>query len=261
MTDWYLGTMGFSYQDWVGPFYPQAMVARGFLSHYARFFNAVELDSTFYGTPRVATVKRWAAVTPRGFRFCVKTPRLITHDKGLIDAHREMGQFVDVMRGLGEKLGVILIQFPASFSGDRAPVLNEFLQELPPDVRFAVEFRHPNWHQPQTAEMLRDLGIAWAGTEYPKLPRGVQLTTDFVYIRWIGQHGRFQRHDRERIDVTPNMAWWQENLQSRLAGVRAVFGFFNNDYAGFAAGTCQRFKAILDMPAKDIRPPQQGRLF
>ena len=80
MTNWYLGTMGFSYPDWAGTFYPDTLAQRNYLGHYSRFFNAVEIDSTFYGTPRLTTVKRWATSTPADFRFCPKTPRMITHE-------------------------------------------------------------------------------------------------------------------------------------------------------------------------------------
>ncbi len=118
MTDWYLGTMGFSYSDWAGPFYPETLAQRNFLKHYSRFFNAVEIDSTFYGTPRMATVQRWMANTPDDFRFCPKTPRMITHDKGLRGAHLDMADFILVMRELGEKLGVILIQLPPSYDAE-----------------------------------------------------------------------------------------------------------------------------------------------
>ena len=261
MANWYLGTMGFSYQDWVGVFYPQAMKVRGFLSHYSRFFNAVEIDSTFYGTPRAATVKRWAAVTPAEYRICVKTPRLITHDKSLIDTHREMGQFIEVMRGLGPKLGVILIQFPPSFGFDQQPALAEFLGDLPVSLKYAVEFRHQSWYRVETAELLREHQVCWAGTEYPGLPRGVTKTADFLYIRWVGQHGRLEKFDREQIDVTANMKHWLENLEPLAGGEVEIYGFFNNDYSGFAAGTCNRFKGMLGIPTSNLKPPQQGRLF
>ena len=214
MADWYLGTMGFSYTDWAGPFYPEMLAQRNYLGHYSRFFNAVEINSTFYGTPRLVTVKRWLAATPEDFRFCPKTPKIITHDKSLQSAHLDMAEFLTVIRELGEKLGVILIQLPPSFGVDQLEVLDTFLGELPTDLRFAVEFRHNSWHHARTAEMLQEHQVCWAATEYPNLPRGVNLTADFIYFRLIGRHGQFSHHDREQLDRSANLRWWHEHLQT-----------------------------------------------
>ncbi len=227
----------------------------------ADIFNAAEIDSTFYGTPRLATVKRWLAATPADFRFCPKTPRIITHDKGLRSAHLDMAEFLTVMRELGQKLGVVLIQLPPSFGIDQFVLLNTFLNELPTDLRFAVEFRHSSWHQPETADLLKHHKVCWAATEYPNLPRGVQLTADFVYFRLIGRHGQFRHHNREQIDRSANLQWWYQHLAIHLERVEAVYGFFNNDYAGFGPGSCNQFKALAGLPTPDVQPPQQPRLF
>jgi uncharacterized protein YecE (DUF72 family) len=262
MVDWFLGTMGFSYADWAGPFYPETLAQRNYLGHYARYFNAVEIDSTFYGTPRMESVQRWRTTVPEGFRFCLKTPRIITHEKGLQAAHLDMAEFLAVIRELREKLGVILIQLPPSFGVDRFEVLAAFLGELPTDLRFAVEFRHKSWHQAKTAKMLKAHGVSWVATEYPtNLPRGVKLTASFIYFRLIGRHGQFQQHDRERLDRSANLKWWQQHLQSQTSQADSIYGFFNNDYAGFGAGSCNRFKSLVRLPAPDLRPPKQRRLF
>jgi uncharacterized protein YecE (DUF72 family) len=261
MVDWILGTMGFSYQDWAGIFYPETLAQRNYLGHYSRFFNAVEIDSTFYGTPRLETVTRWASATPDGFRLCPKVPRIVTHEKGLTAAHLDMAEFLAVIRELGEKLGVVLVQLPPSFDADRSEALDTFLGELPSDLRFAVEFRHPSWHKPETVQILQTHKVSWAATEYPNLPRGVNLTADFIYFRLIGQHGQFTQHNREQIDRCANLEWWYQHLQKLAGEVHSIYGFFNNDYAGFGAGSCNRFKAIAGLPVSDLRPPQQGRLF
>ena len=112
MTQWHLGTMGFGYKQWVGPFYPAGMTPSRFLSHYSSLFSAVEIDSTFYGTPAVTTVQRWAAVTPPHFKFAIKTPRSITHDTIFRNPQSEMLAFLDVIRHLKGKCEVILLQFP-----------------------------------------------------------------------------------------------------------------------------------------------------
>lgn len=255
--------MGFSYKDWNGFFYPADMAARNYLAYYSRVFKAVEIDSTFYGTPKANTVERWAANTPEGFRFCVKTPRAITHDLGLEASTGLMHDFTTAMRGLGNRLGVILLQFPPSFHIDQLSTLKDFLGGLPEGFRYALEVRHQSWHLAQEAvsEMLAEAGVCWAATEYPGLPARILVTTDFLYVRWIGQHGAFESHTRERIDRSQHLQAWWEGMQTRLDAVTDVYGFFNNDYAGFAAGTANRFKEIAGLPREPLTPAQQGKLF
>jgi uncharacterized protein YecE (DUF72 family) len=253
--------MGFSYSDWKGIFYPSGMPARDRLAHYSRVFNAVELDTTFYATPRSEVVCQWAAALTPGFRFTAKTPKTITHEKGLVGVRPLMSEFLSVMRLLGDKLGVILIQMPPGFAVEKLPVLTAFLDDLPDDLRFAVEFRHRSWHTTQTADLLARRGVCWAATEYPNLPHRIIPTTDFLYIRWLGQRASFKRYDREQKDVAPRLGWWWEQIQPLLSRVPTVYGFFNNDYAGYAPATCNRFKAIAGLPVVNLQPPEQGKLF
>jgi uncharacterized protein YecE (DUF72 family) len=271
--EWYIGTMGFSYADWSGVFYPDGLPAHKRLGYYSRIFNAVEIDSTFYGTPRPNTVRGWAASTPPEFRFSVKVPRQFTHEAGLVGVIGELLKFIHTVQLLQEKLGAILFQFPPSFRSDRLPILQACLAGLPSGLRYAVEIRHQSWYtaanetpgnqsgEPALAQMLRDVGVCWVATEYPDLPQRIFRTADFLYLRWIGQHGTFRRHDHERIDRTTQLRHWQQVLLDVSPLVRVVFGFFNNDYAGFAAGTANRFKELTDLPTSPLLPPQQGKLF
>ncbi len=261
MYDYYLGTMGFSYSAWKGVFYPAGAPVSDYLAYYSRAFNAVELDTTFYAVPRPAVVEQWASAVPAGFRFAAKTPRLITHEMGLADAGQFMDEFLEVMRRLGDRLGVILIQLPPGYTVEHRPRLEKFLGGLPEDIRFAVEFRHRTWYTPATAELLAARRIAWAATEYPHLPQQLTSTTDLLYIRWLGQRGSFRQYDREQVDRTPRLAWWWEQVQSHLGQTQAVYGFVNNDYAGYAPATCNRFKTLAGLPVKTVHQPEQGRLF
>ncbi len=261
MVNWFLGTMGFSWKDWNGPFYPDKLDSNDDLAYYSRVFNAVEVDSTFYGIPRMDTVKRWAAITPEDFCICAKMPKVITHDMELKGAAPLALNFIEVMKELGSRMGVILIQFPPSFTISHLPVLDTFLERMPANVRFAVEVRHRSWHRPDMEEMLRSHQVAWAATEYEHLPKRVYHTSNFLYVRFIGHHRRFRNFRTERIDVTPQLEWWQEAIDQRLEGVDSVYGFFNNDYSGFAPATCNRFKAMIGQEAKAFVPPEQGRLF
>lgn len=261
MVNWYLGTMGFSYKDWVGPFYPAGMALRDFLTHYAKRFDAVEIDSTFYGIPKAASVQRWTAVTPPHFTFCPKTPRTITHALHQAETPAQMAQFLDTMRLLADKCGPILLQFPPDFAIEQWQTLDHFLKELPTGWRYALEFRHRSWATPQTADLLQKHNVCWAATDYIYLPKKIWRTTDFLYLRFIGRHGRFPAKDREQEDKTAALRYWQQQIEPHLQHVNAVYGFFNNDYSGHSPTTCNRFKKLVGLEAKERRPPQQGRLF
>jgi uncharacterized protein YecE (DUF72 family) len=261
MVDWYLGTIGFSYKDWDGVFYPAGMSPRSYLAHYSQIFNAVELDSTFYGPPPVERVRQWAQTAPAGFKFCPKTPREITHDLRLIGAQPAMMTFLEAIGWLGDKLGAILIQLPPSFTAVEFDTIAAFLTSLPSDLRYAVEFRHPSWYVSETAELLKAQGMAWVSLDYLDLPKQIGLTTDFLYIRWLGEHGRFEQKNQEQIDATPELTWWWNYIQPHLGHVQTIYGFFNNEYAGFSPGSCNRFKSIAGLPITHPQLPQQDRLF
>jgi len=260
---WYLGTMGFSYTDWKGVFYPSQMPLRNYLTYYSRIFNCVEIDSTFYGIPRTETVERWNYSTPTYFKFCIKAPRLITHELMLLNVEAALDEFLDSLSGLKDKLGVVLFQFPASFTSAGFDRLRKLVYALPLSIRFAIEVRDISWHL-QSDELVRvckDHNICWTATEYPNLPEVIYRTADFGYIRWIGKHGKYPIHDREYVDLTRKMQIWYKKILNHQSGFRDTFGFFNNDYAGFAAGSTNRFKTILGLPNIDFTPPQQVSLF
>jgi uncharacterized protein YecE (DUF72 family) len=261
MTNFYLGTQGFSYVHWKGVFYPSGIPAREYLAHYSNIFNSVEMDTTFYAVPRLAIVQSWAAAVPDNFLFTAKTPQSITHEMGLANSSQFMDEFLNVMRVLGSKLGVILVQLPPSYTSDKLPILKAFLEILPDDIRFAVEFRHRTWFTPQTAELLSAHRIGWAATEFGNLPHEIIPTTDFLYIRWLGKRAAFRRYDQEQIDQTARLTWWKDQIFRNASQAQAVYGFFNNDYSGFAPGTCNRMKTLLDQPITVFRQPEQGRLF
>jgi uncharacterized protein YecE (DUF72 family) len=295
--------MGFSYADWNDVFYPADLPPNKRLAYYSWIFNAVEVDSTFYGVPRPETVRRWAASTPPEFRFCLKVPRQITHETGLVGVQGDLLKFIAALQPLGDKLGALLFQFPPSFGPDRLPALQDCLAGLQSGLRYAVEIRHPSWYavegrpsenpagEPALGRVLGSLGVCWAATEYPDLPRRIDPSSGFLYLRWIGQHGAFQRHDHERVDRSDQLHQWLQELQlalssnpgvlsadrrapatsgplseaedslSEIEGSPPIFGFFNNDYAGFAAATANRFKELAGLPVIPFLPPQQAKLF
>jgi uncharacterized protein YecE (DUF72 family) len=259
---WYVGTMGYGYKDWQGVFYPEGMSARENLAYYTRHFNAVEMDSTFYGNPRPDYVLRWKEMTPDDFVFCPKMPRQITHELRLQGAEAETEDFLETMRLLQDKLGPILVQFPPDFGPDEMDNLALFLERLPTDLRYAVEFRHRAWHATATGELLQAHGVCWVSADYLYMPRRVYVTTDFVYIRWLGRHGTYPVKDHERVDRTERLQEWYADVTGRQAqaGFHTVYGFFNDDYAGHAPATAKKLKRIAGLPTDPAPPPAQARL-
>lgn len=260
MVEWRLGTVGFSYQDWVGPFYPKGLKAGEYLAHYAQHFNTVELDTTFYATPPAERVRKWASQVPNGFRFCVKTPRAITHEQTIRGSVKPMLQFLEVMRGLGSKLGAVLLQFPPHFTASETAALRVFLLSLPPDIRIVVEFRHPSWVRRTTGTLLREARCAWVAADYGRTPDPLEATTDFLYMRWIGIHHQFVRHTREQLNLSRRLAMWRSRIEEVQEESGTIYGFFNNDFAGYAVGTAERFTRMIDLPPQGV-PPRQGILF
>jgi uncharacterized protein YecE (DUF72 family) len=260
---YYIGTMGFTYEPWRnGAFYPAGMKQSQFLTYYSQRFNALEMDSTFYAVPPPETVERWTAVTDADFIICPKTPRSITHELRAGSAVEPMLAFLEVMRRLGGQLGPVLIQFPPDFTSGAMARLTEFLAALPTDLRYAVEFRHTSWDNPETAQMLASRRVAWVMADYIHMPqRIIQRTADFLYLRFLGRHGQFPSKDREQVDKTAVLQQWYEQINEHDGEITAVYAFFNDDYAGFAPATANKFKQIVGLASEEIRPIQQGRLF
>jgi uncharacterized protein YecE (DUF72 family) len=261
----YVGTMGWSYGDWYGPFYPPEVASRDALGHYARVFDAVEIDSTFYGTPQESTVKHWRKVTPAHFLFCAKVPRLITHDAKLTDVAEPFREFVQRMSLLGPKRGPILLQMGPDFTRADLPALEAFLPLLgqldDPDARFAIEFRHRSLIGPDVSELLKAHGVALAAADYVAMPRRLEVTADFTYVRLIGRHGAFERHTHSQADRSLDLKKWVKALSQKQEQFQEAFVFANDDFEGYAPHTANRFKEQIGQSTIERPPQTQGSLF
>lgn len=247
MTEIRTGTMGWSYADWVGPFFPDGTRPAGYLAEYARHFDCVELDTTFYAVPRASAVRGWAANTPPSFRFAAKLPRQITHEGQLRDAGPVLHQFLDAMSPLGDKLGPILIQLPPDFrAGDEErEALVEFLRLLPEEYRFAAEFRHRSWLTDDTLDLLRQHGVGWTMIDLYYMPRRIDITSDFTYVRLLGDRRRIQKVDRVQIDRTNDLERWAEVFRGLSSDVREAWVFINNHYAGHSPDNVRQLRSLL----------------
>ena len=261
----YVGTMGWSYADWNGPFYPAASPGKQAIALYARAFEAVEIDSTFYGTPRETTVRQWADTTPPHFLFCPKVPRLITHDAGLRKVGPPLQEFVATMALLREKRGPMLLQMPPSFTRDQLHDLQNFLPLLnqlsDKTSRFAIEFRHPSLIGTDVGDLLAEYGVALAATDYPGMPKRLELTADFVYMRLIGKHGAYDHHRSLQADRTADIARWTDALRANQSHLHAAYIFCNNDYEGYGPATVNKVRQNLGLAPIDKPPETQGSLF
>jgi uncharacterized protein YecE (DUF72 family) len=242
----YLGTSGWSYADWEGTLYPQGLPAASRLAEYAKHFATVEIDSTFYGTPRRSTVERWREAVPGGFLFAAKFPREVTHEGKLVGCEEAAETFVRTMAAaLGDRLGPLLLQLPPSFAVEGMGVLEDFLTTLPRDFRYAVEVRHTSWLGSDLALMLGEHGAALTLIDYPRMPRMEEATADFVYIRWLGNRREFPSgHTHAKRDRRGDLAWWSERVDRFLAEGREVFAYANNHYQNHSPSTLEQFTEI-----------------
>jgi len=178
----FVGTSGYSYKEWKGPFYPEDLPAKEMLRHYAGRLTAVEINNTFYRLPKASVLETWASQVPPGFRFVLKASRRITHGRRLKDASEETGYLIDTARTLGERLGPILFQLPPNLRKD-ADRLAAFLDLLPDDVRAAFEFRHDSWHDDEVLGLLRDRDRALCLADTDEKPASMVATASWGYLR------------------------------------------------------------------------------
>lgn len=263
-----LGTSSWSSEDWVGCFYPSGTSPGGFLSEYAKNFDTVEVDSTFYRAPSASMVKSWRERTPAEFVFAAKVPRTITHDKVLEDCSADLKAFLGVMDLLGEKLGPLLLQFPYfnrkafARAEDFLARLEPFLAKLPSGYSFALEIRNKSWITARLLDLLGKKKIALALIDHPWMTPVKQLmdrfdvvTGDFSYVRWLGDRRgieeKTQRWDRLLVDREREMEIWVPHVRRLLERRRPVYGYFNNHYAGFAPGSIALFRQVWERTQSD----------
>jgi uncharacterized protein YecE (DUF72 family) len=207
-----VGTSGFSYKEWLGPFYPANLPMTEMLGYYARHFDTVEINNTFYRMPAEAMLRGWAEQVPAGFAFTLKAPRRITHDKRLREIDSDVGEFVRRAGTLGERLGVLLFQLPPNLKKDLDRLRN-LLGLLPNDKRFAVEFRHDSWQDEEVYATLRAGGAMLCVTDTD------EGETPFVATHSCG-YLRLRRTDYDEAELH---AWAQRIAAQGLARVYVYF--------------------------------------
>ena len=263
-----LGTQGWNYDAWVGVFYPSGTRPADFLSVYARAFDTVEVDSTFYAIPPATTISGWVARTPPGFVFSLKVPQVITHEKRLRGAEEETAEFLARARELGDKLGPILLQMGPDFGIGELPALVEFLPTLPKDLSFAIEFRRPEWITREVHALLAEHGIAFALSDGRWIPRETLLrladhpTASFHYIRWMGPDRTIADYSHIQVDRSREVERWGEVLARIARAGRDTYGYVNNHFAGHSPQTARELqRTVGQTPVEPASLGEQISLF
>jgi uncharacterized protein YecE (DUF72 family) len=235
-----IGTSGWHYGSWRGPFFPPELMVKHQLQYYATQFSTTELNGVFYRTPGKASVTGWRDTTGDDFVFAWKASRFITHWKRLSDRSRNSLTLLEERISLlGRKAGPILFQLPPNFEAD-ADRLAHFIELLPRKRRYAFEFRHPSWYQPKILRLLSGANIALCLSDHHDAPAPWKRTADFVYIRGHGPGGRYKGHYR-----TTTLRQWALRIRGWKRQRCDVFVYFDNDQKSAAPRDAIRLKALL----------------
>ena len=280
----YVGTCGYSYRDWIGPFYPGTTRQEEMLPFYANSFRAVEIDASYYGVLKTDTVVGMNARTPPDFRFCFKVPQTVTHppDTTVKRIHGDAAAFVESVMPVVEakKFGCALIQFPNSFkpADSTHAYLQNVVDALAP-LRLVAEFRNRDWQTPATHELLSELDVGWCNVDMPSyetlLHAGSDVTSAVGYVRfhgrnaaqwWTGDNTTRYDYDYSPTDLEP----WTGRLAEIDERAETTYAFFNNHARGNAARNAEMFIDMLrerygtaadEVIPKRTRRPAQGSLF
>jgi uncharacterized protein YecE (DUF72 family) len=219
-TRMWVGTSGYNYPEWKGSFYPHDLAQAKMLPYYAARFPTVEINYSFYRMPTEKLVAGWAAQTPEPYKLTLKAPRRITHDSRLKNCGALVESFCSVADTLGDKLGALLFQLPPNLKKDLA-LFEAFLDELPPKVCAAFEFRHASWFDDEVLGRLRarNLGLCVADSEKLKTP--LHLTADYAYFRL-----RDEGYTRDDI------IGWADAIARESSLCRDVFVYFKHEEQG-----------------------------
>jgi len=249
------GTSGWSYAEWVGPFYDEK---DRMFSFYSKLFKSVEIDSTFYRIPTKSQVYGYFRSSPKDFVFSAKMPKVLTHEKRLsleLGVKKDLWEYLELLDPLHKagKMGAILIQLPPSFAykRDRGNMAG-FLEVLPEEYEFAVEFRDHSWFRDDIWKLLSDHNVAYTIVDEPLLPPEVHVTANFSYIRW---HGRGTRPWYDYHYSRQELEEWVPRVLEVSTKVGKVYGYFNNHYHGYAPENCVEILEMLN-----IALPEQSHI-
>lgn len=230
----YIGTSGYSYKEWKGNFYPEKIKNEEMLKFYSAQFNSVEINNTFYRVPKKEVIQNWAKQVPKDFKFSVKASRNITHIKKLKDAESDLKYFIENVKELKSKLGILLIQLPPSFSKNLER-LRLFTESLPEKINAAFEFRHPTWFDEEVYELLKEKKFSMCLSQTDEEP-DVKLinTASYAYLR-------LRKTDYSKKEINE---WWKKIQEG---GWDEVFVFFKHEDGGLGPKFARQLIEISEL--------------
>jgi uncharacterized protein YecE (DUF72 family) len=237
----YIGCSGWSYRDWRGIVYPDALRQKDWFAYYTTLFDTVELNNTFYRLPSVQAVEGWAAAAPEGFTFALKLGSFATHRMKLRDAASWLPNHLDRAERLGASLGPTLVQLPPRWRRNAAR-LDEFLTVAPSTMRWAVEIRDRSWLHDDVFEVLCRHGAALCIHDLVE-DHPYELTTDWTYLRFHGPDATTAPY--QHAYGARRLRPWAERLAAELDRGHDVYCYFNNDYSGHAVTDAQWLRKAI----------------
>lgn len=236
----HIGTSGWNYDHWRGPFYPEELPTHQWLDYYSERFHTVEVNNTFYQLPKKSTFRQWREASPAGFIFAVKASRYITHMKKLKEPKESLCNFLENVRLLEDKLGPILFQLPPNwkFNEER---LAAFLELLPDEFQYTFEFRDQRWINDRACQLLREKNIALCIYELAGYLSPGEVTADLVYLRL---HGPGDKYQGKYNDET--LGKWAETFRQWANQGKDVYCYFDNDQLGYAAMNALELREMVE---------------
>ena len=255
----HLGTSSWLFDAWRGVFYPEKLARTRYLPFYTGQFDTVEVNTSFYALPAPSTLLNWVASAPAGFTFALKFPRVISHDKRLVDCAEETLAFLDALRALGPMAAPAFLQLPPDCTRRACGrALAAYLDWLAPqagDLRLAVEVRAADLMTPAFASFIAARGLALVLVDRKGTPDLFPIWQealaghagpDFVFIRWIGDDRGGPSGDRElQVLRDAELATWAARIAGCAAAGKAVYGYMHNPYEGHAPASVRRLQAKL----------------
>jgi len=240
-----IGTSGYHYRHWRDILYPPGLPTSEWLRSYAREFDTVELNATFYKLPTETAIAGWYQQVPPGFLFAAKGSRFLTHLKKLKDTTTGLDRYFSRIRGLQDKLGPVLWQLPPGWNANPER-LESFLAALPDGYRYAFEFRDESWYTPEIYRLLARYGAALCIFHMAGFQTPLEITADFTYIRLHGNGSRYQGNYPDETLKT-----WARRITGWAEGLEAVYAYFNNDAHGYAVMNARKIREYVRAPIQN----------
>jgi uncharacterized protein YecE (DUF72 family) len=236
-----IGTSGWHYKHWKGPFYPEDIPSGKMLEFYVNRFDTVEINNSFYQLPQKSTLRAWRDIAPEGFVFAAKASRYITHMKKLRDPRKSTRKFLKRVEVLADKLGPVLFQLPPRWKSNPGR-LEAFLDALPSGFKYAMEFRDTTWFERSTYDLLAERDVAFCIYQLSGMISPKEVTSPFVYLRLHGPgkkkyEGKYSKRE---------LAGWAAAFSAWARQGKTVYCYFDNDEAGHAALDAGRLRDMCD---------------